>query len=667
MKNIILKRISLSNFKGIKNLVLNFENISKICAANGVGKTTIFDAFTWLLFGKDSQDRKDFDIKPLDESGIPIQKVENEVEALLLCNGEEINLKRIQREKWVKKRGFAEPEFTGNETIYFWNDVPLNAKEFNSKISELVDESLFKLLSNPLAFNNLKWQDRRKVLVDFVGNIDVDYVGNGLSHIVELTRTKNIEELKREAVQKIKNTKTELEQIPTRIDEVQKSKPEEPDFNSLESYLKQKETKLLAIENQITDSSEKNRAYLQQKTDLQNEIFTLKSRKAAIEHELRTQATAVTQKDTSKLDNLKHQHSTKKFELSSAESYLKQLQNNVEADQKRSAAVSEQMAEMRSHWGEINQEQLIFNENDFHCPACKRAFESGDIEQKKADALANFNNDKSSRLKWTTQQGQSLKGESEQIEKTIETQKGSILKQTQYIEKIKSEISSLQSAIEMEENLANSSDVKTFDQVYSELLVSNQELNSIGMVIYNKESELNSIVPISNDELSTQKSQIQFEIKSINDQLGIKIQIAAADNRIQELKQGEKKLADTLLELERQQFDIEKYIKLGIEALDTSVNSKFKLVKFKLFDTQINGGEVECCDALIDGVPFHSANTASKVNAGIDIINTLAEYYAVTAPIFIDNRESVTNLIESGSQLISLIVSPADKTFRIEA
>lgn len=219
----------------------------------------------------------------------------------------------------------------------------------------------------------------------------------------------------------------------------------------------------------------------------------------------------------------------------------------------------------------------------------------------------------------------------------------------------------------MEGNLANSSDSKPFDQVYSELLVSNEELNSISLEISNKESQLNSIVPISNDELNTQKSQIQSEIKSINDQLGIKIQIAAADNRIQELKQSEKKLSDALLELEKQQFDIEKYIKLGIEALDTSVNSKFKLVKFKLFDTQINGGEVECCDALIDGVPFHSANTASKVNGGIDIINTLSSYYEVTAPIFIDNRESVTNLIESGSQLISLIVSPADKTFRIEA
>ncbi|MDQ8014872.1 MAG: AAA family ATPase [Flavobacterium nitrogenifigens] len=667
MKNIILKRISLSNFKGIKSLVLNFENISNIFAANGVGKTTIFDAFTWLLFGKDSQDRKDFDIKPLDESGNPIQKIENEVEALLVCNGEEINLKRIQREKWVKKRGFAEPEFTGNETIYFWNEVPLNAKEFNSKISELVDEGLFKLLSNPLAFNNLKWQDRRKVLVDFVGNIEVDYAGNGLSHIVELTRTKNIDELKREATQKIKNTKTELDQIPTRIDEVEKSKPVAPDFASLETVLKEKETQLSAIENQISDSSEKNRAYLQQKTDLQNVIFDLKNRKSTIEWEVSNQATAATKKDTSKLDNLKHQHSTKKFELSSAESYLKQLENNLDAEQKRLTTVSDQMAEMRARWGEINQEQLSFNENDFHCPACKRAFESGDIEQKKADALANFNADKRSRLQWTTEQGQSLKAEVEQIEKTIETQKGSIQKQTEYIGKIKSEIISLQSAIEMEENLANSSDSKTFDQVYSELLVSNQELNSISIVISNKESELNSIVPVSNDELNTQKSQIQSEIKSINDQLGIKIQIAAADNRIQELKQNEKKLAETLLQYERQQFDIEKYIKLGIEALDSSVNSKFKLVKFKLFDTQINGGEVECCDALIDGVPFHSANTASKVNAGIDIINTLAEYYKVTAPIFIDNRESVTNLIESGSQLISLIVSPADKTFRIEA
>src|SRR5690554_6283020 len=198
MKSIQLKRLQISNFKGIKKLSIDFNSVTNIYGANAAGKTTIFDAFTWLLFGKDSQDRKDFDIKPIDKNGNIIQKIENEVEGELICNDETIVLKRIHREKWVKKRGFPEPEFTGNETVYFWNDVPMNAKEYQSKINDLLDESIFKLISNPLAFNNLKWQDRRGVLMDIAGDIQPDYSANGLDHISQLTEKKTINELKSE-------------------------------------------------------------------------------------------------------------------------------------------------------------------------------------------------------------------------------------------------------------------------------------------------------------------------------------------------------------------------------------------------------------------------------------------------------------------------------------
>src|SRR5690606_36550718 len=169
MKKISIKKLSLSNFKGIKNLHIDFAEQTNIYGANGTGKTTIFDAFTWLLFGKDSQDRKDFDIKPLDENGSPIQKIENEVEATIIVNDQELTIKRIHREKLLNNEKIADLEFSGNVSVYFWNEVSMSAKVYQSKINDLLDESVFKLISNPLAFNNLKWQDRRKVLMGIAG------------------------------------------------------------------------------------------------------------------------------------------------------------------------------------------------------------------------------------------------------------------------------------------------------------------------------------------------------------------------------------------------------------------------------------------------------------------------------------------------------------------
>lgn len=666
MKSIILQKLVITNFKGIKNLVINLSDLTDIYAANGLGKTTIFDSFTWLLFGKDSLDRKDFEIKPLDINGISIPKIENEVEGTLLFNGEEIVLKRIHREKWVKKRGFEEPEFTGNETIYFWNEVPMSAKEYTSKINDLLDEQVFKLISNPLAFNNLKWQDRRKVLIDIAGNTDVNYIDNGLANILELTKKKTIPELKAEVNAKVKKIKEELKQIPTRIDEVAKGKPELIDFESLENDLKKWETELERIDKELQDSSSKNQALIDRKTQIQNEIFDLKSKVRVIEYELGNTALAKTQKDTSKLDSLKQRLQSLNIELSNAQSNIKQTEANRDYESDRLGKIQKEMESKRQEWQSVNSQNLTFNDNDYHCPTCKREIESGDVETKKAEALTNFNADKTKRLNEINIQGSNLKTESENLQKYLDQQTDRVIQFQANIDKVQDQINSIQSAIELEQNIINGIETQSYESLFTELLLSHQEYNSLKDLIKSKEDDLINILPHSNIELENLKNETQGNINILNQELNTKFQIAAADNRINELKQEEQSLSNSLLELEKQEFDIEKYIRLNIEALENNINEKFENVTFKLFETQINGGEIECCEALINGVPFHNANTASKINAGIGIINTLCNFYNTNAPIFIDNRESVSELIKSNSQIINLIVSPKDKILRVE-
>ncbi|WCM42447.1 AAA family ATPase [Flavobacterium sp. CBA20B-1] len=666
MKSIALKKLSLTNFKGIKNQHIDFSDVTNIYGANGTGKTTIFDAFTWLLFGKDSQDRKDFDIKPLDKNGLPIQKIENEVEGVLDVNGEEIVIKRIHREKWVKKRGFSEPEFTGNETVYFWNEVPMNAKEFTSKINDLLDESVFKLISNPLAFNNLKWQDRRKVLIDIAGDINVDYASNGLSHILQLTEKKTIRELQLENASKVKKVKEELKQIPTRIDEVQKSKPVPLLFEDLEKELSLNEQRLNDIDLQLQDASNQNQEFINKKTSIQNRIFELKTQISTIENELRNKAANKTMVDTSKVDTLKQQLSNHQYELTNAQNNLQQVDNKITSSKKQLESIDFDMQKLREEWQSVNSEKLTFDESAFHCPACKREFESGDVEAKRNELTINFNTSKKNRLDAITQKGSQLKNEKEFLEQNLkgfENQKNSA---SEYITKLNSEVTSINAAIELEQNVLNSADTKSFNDLFTEMLLTHPDYDSLKIELNNKETELSTIQPTNNEDLQIHKTAIQNRIKEINEKLGTKIQIAAANNRIKELEQEESQLSNSLLELEKQQFDIEKFIKLNIEALEENINNKFQLVTFKLFDTQINGGEVECCEALINGVPFHSANTASRINAGIDIINTLSEFYNVSSPVFLDNRESVSYLIDTKSQIINLIVSEKDNVLRVD-
>lgn len=227
--NILIKTLTMVNFKGVKNFTVDFKFITNIYGANASGKTTIFDAFTWLLFGKDSSDRKDFNVKPLDVKGDTRNRTENEVSAILEVDGHDISIRHIQKEKWTKKRGEEVAEFTGNEHLYFWNEVPVNAGEFQAKVNDLLPENIFKLITNPLYFNSQKWQDQRAVLSELAGEITDNFLVGKYPELQQLLNSlegKSLKEFKAKVALEKKNLKEALESIPARIDEAERSKPE---------------------------------------------------------------------------------------------------------------------------------------------------------------------------------------------------------------------------------------------------------------------------------------------------------------------------------------------------------------------------------------------------------------------------------------------------------
>lgn len=665
MKKIILKKLSLINFKGAKNLCVTFNHEAYVFGANEAGKTTLFDAFTWLLFGKDSTDRKDFQIKPLDSNNKALSKTENEVEATLLVDDAEVVLKRIFREKWVKQRGASEAVFTGNETVYFWNDVPMSQKEYQAKINGMISEDIFKLITNPLAFNSLKWQDRRNVLSQIGGETKVDYTNENLENVLSLLYDKTISELKAETSSKVKKIKEEINFIPTRIDEVQKSKPTPIDYRNIENEISELEKELESVDAQLQDASNSNQEVLNKKTDLQNNIFELKSKQNLIEYDLKQQASEQTKRDISNLDKLKHKLSDKEQELKSSDIGLTNIRSKITNLLSVIDKIDIELPKVREQWAIQNAKEFVFDEENCVCTECGRKHEVDNIEKTKQNLYVRFVENNTEELNRITAKGTQLKTERENTVEELTSYRDRETKGKEHISILKTEIESLKSAIELEEKLVSDKEFKSSDEVFTELLLHNQETTKIKSEIESLTEQLNSIKPEDNSELQSKKVTLKNSIDELKHKLSTKSQIEAADARIKELTESEVKLSQSLLDIEKLQFDIERYVKLEIEALEQNINSKFKTVKFKMFETQINGGEVECCETLINGVPFSDANTASKINAGVDIINTLTEYYQVSAPIFIDNRESVSELIESKNQIINLVVSPEDKELRI--
>jgi len=202
MKTIILKSLTMVNWRGEKNRTTTFnEKETTISGDNGLGKSRHREAFLWLLFGKDSQGRKDFEIKTRQENGEVIHKLYSVVEGVLLVDGSELRLERILTEEWTKVRGQENETFKGNKTVTYWNDTPISITEYQKRINEIVDENVFKMITNPLYFTSMKWQEQREVLLKLSGTVTDNEIASKdpkFKEMIKKMEGKSFEDFKKE-------------------------------------------------------------------------------------------------------------------------------------------------------------------------------------------------------------------------------------------------------------------------------------------------------------------------------------------------------------------------------------------------------------------------------------------------------------------------------------
>jgi DNA repair exonuclease SbcCD ATPase subunit len=648
-KIIFLKQLSLKNFKGIKDLTIDFSKITNIYGENATGKTTIFDAFTWLLFDKDSQDRSKFDVQPLDGNNNVIHMLETEVSAVVEIDNIKTVLKKVLSEKWVKKRGEVEAELKGTESSYYVDEVPFKQVEYKSKIREITgDEEVFKLLTNPLYFSiGLKWQDRRKIIFELNGDVSIEDVINYNDKLGELSNLLKPNEDMDNLSKRVKSQKAKLkkdkESIPARVDELNRTMRNDIDFNIQESNKRAILLNINALDEKILDSSKVNEEVLNKK----NQVYDLKAKLNDMEYDFKSKA-------QEPLNNLNQQLRDIERNIYDAQSKVDRAMDKIKAKDKNIPVIENSIATLKKQWYEVNDEILEFDENEFICPTCKRPFEADDIEAKKQEMTDNFNQSKAERKKQINEKGKAKSNELEELKTEIAQLKHKF-------ETYDKELTDLVShKAEVNKQILEFKPSVDFNN--------NKEYQELRHQISKLEAELNTPSTVDNQvqELRHQKANLEIELGGINNLIAYKEQNIKLKERIDELQAEEKRLAQLIADLEKQEYLTEEFIKTKVELLESSINNKFKYVKFKLFDIQKNGGLNESCEALIDGVPFSNANKASRYNAGIDIINILSEHFKVTAPIFIDNRESVNRIIPSNSQIINLRVSQ-DKKLRLES
>lgn len=639
MKKIILKKLHLENFKGCKDVTVDFGSKTLVKGQNATGKTTLVDAFTWVLFDKDSTGATKFQVRPLDSDGNPIHFVEIKAEVSLEIDEVPYTLSKKQKEKWVKKRGSEEQEFQGNVNEFEINGYPKSEKDFKSFVTEIVDEKLFRMITNPMAFTSLPWKEQREVLYKLVNDMndyDIAAKNDEFKLLLPELQVAKLDDIKTKYTKSKNELNKQLVEIPARIDEISKQIVV-IDTAELELEKAGLKKDIATINDKIGDTEK----LYAEKNAKANEIMELKFEISDYERKANTELVNKKKAMQEVIDKNRYDSVSYNTTLSSKKRYCE----TVERDNQGYNAQKE-----KTKLDYINAKKRVFDDSSLVCSYCGQEY-----PQEKKEALkAEFETHKAKELEAIGERGKEL---SQKVKDT-----------TEEIISLKAEIDDIQKRKEIAEKAMEEYTKQLKALPESVDLSGDKEYKKLLKKLSDMESAMNDTSDIK-DLISQLKAEAEEKRNAL---MNIELQISKADcssaeERKAELEEEQVRIGQRVADCEKMLYLVDKFTKEKLDRISEMVNSKFEMVNFNLFTRQINGGIAECCECTVNGVPFNVLNNGHKIAAGIDIIRTLSVIFNVSAPIFTDNAEAINefNIPKTDSQLILLMVTE-DKTMKVE-
>lgn len=673
-----IRSLHMENFKGIKSLDVNFSNKTSIKGQNAAGKTTIFDAFTWLLFNKNSAGEEKFNVRPLDKDGHRIDNVEIKVVGVIDVDGKEVELSKVQKQNWVKKRGTDTVTLQGNVNSFEIDGYPKSEADFKAYVSNLAQsEDMFKMLTNPQYFSSLKWKDQRDILMRLATDVsDVELAQTDAKYaplLGELEKAPSTDDIRAKFSKALSEWKKKQAEIPVRIDEAEKSK--------IDVDVAEQELAKVDLVRRIAECGKKMENAGSALGDLRSKEMQLQFDMSGMEQTMNRELSNKRSIMDAELRDCKNELEHFAVTISLKEKQISDNEKTItDADAERKKLGEQYNSEKAKAFDEtpylFDESKWIFDESTTVCSLCGQKLPADKIEQLKADfeerktkakadakrklndSKSDFITQKESNLEEIKAYGFAKKNLIEELTKKnadLQMEIDSLKKQEQGTFTNKEELCKLLSEIPEEADYSQNEEYAKLKAEHDEVLAKIEKLESEGA---------DSVV----DELKAEKSDLQAQLNEVNAVIAKASMNVEIDERIAELQAEQKEIGQKVADQEQMLYLLEEFIRFKLDKISDSINSHFKTVNFKLFEMQLNGGMKDCCECTVNGVPYSTLNSGHRIVAGLDIIRSLSELYGVSVPIFVDNCEAVSsgNLPDMDSQMICLYVSE-DKQLKVDA
>lgn len=651
-----IRTLRLENFQGIKHTEFDFggQDVS-IYGNNATGKTTVYNAVTWLLFDRPSTGAKSYTPKTKGPDG-DLHYLDHAAEAqFIMDDGRLVTLRKVFHENYKKKRGSATKELDGHSVDFFIDGVPVKEKEYTSApLGFCGGAEKMKMLTMPSYFaETMSWDERRKILLEVCGDVtDADVIASS-GELAELPRyllmpgtasqQYTVDEYKKIAAAQKSDINRQLQGIPGRIDEAQRAIPQEAaDVSAIDA-------RLAALHDERERFSNKKAAVLAGDTAASE----ARKRTAEAEAALAEARAAHLKKITEVNQDVQTALTDTAGRLNDAVCAQAKARGEAASIRMEIERITARREELMAEYGKVQAE--TWDEEQSICPTCRRPLPEDEIQRLREA----FNQGKSVRLQRINEQGQR--------------------------EASKDMIGELQRQAAKAQEIADAAGVdyerlsKVRDNLREKLVPPvpferTEEYASLSSMLAILQAEETGVGKAAANELEAVNAKLQAiyaEIQRLEQRKGQVEQAKAQERRIAELEAQEKALSAQYEELEKGIYLCDQFTKAKVRMLTDRINSKFTSVRFRLFLEQQNGGVRDDCEVLVPSesgsmVPYRDANNAARINAGLEIIEALSRHWRLSMPVFVDNAESVTSLIRTDMQTVRLVVSKNDRVLRLE-